>query len=171
MSSEIRLNLGCGREPISGWTNVDKFPADGVDKVVDLEGTPWPWRTCSVREIRADRLLNHLHNWEDAFLECARVLTPQGIATITVHHGLTPAAFLPYEMRFFDGNTFDMFLDNARQKTAVPFVTRPMSVKTLERSPPYFALIEKERLHESFAFSWHLAQRFGDRVYRWPLGR
>lgn len=33
----MKLNLGCGRSPLEGWTNVDIAPLPGVDLVVDLD--------------------------------------------------------------------------------------------------------------------------------------
>jgi SAM-dependent methyltransferase len=170
----LRLNLGCGRRPLDGWTNVDKFPGDAVEwnTVVDLERVPWPWATSSVDEVRADRLLNHLRNWEDAVLECARVLRPGGRATIVVHAGLLPLLTTPYEMRAFGPRSLDMFLDNARVRTGVPWVTVPFQASTLEwDGSAWFTRLSYRRLHETYPFAWHLARLVGPHAYELPLGR
>jgi len=39
----VRLNLGCGLQPMDGWVNVDRCDLPGVDLVYDLDsGEPLP---------------------------------------------------------------------------------------------------------------------------------
>lgn len=172
--SRPRLNLGCGGDILRGWVNVDKFPGPGVDLVMDLEESPWPWDTGSIDEVRSFRLFNHMLLWEPALLECARVLRRGGTLDVNVHYGIDPVLFIPYHLRVFDEHTFDGFCDNLMGKTSVPFVKVKITettTSTLERSTPYFSRVEFARLREGYPFVWHLARKFGERVYRWPLGR
>lgn len=90
----IRLNLGCGKNLIEGWTNVDRKPSTQgwehdpatKDQVydVDLNG-PWPWKDNSVDAITVSHLLYCMSADEKRHVirECYRVLKPYGIVRIT----------------------------------------------------------------------------------------
>ena len=48
----MKLNLGCGKDYIDGWVNVDFYDDSKCDVTHDLEEFPWPWEDDSVSEIR-----------------------------------------------------------------------------------------------------------------------
>lgn len=89
----IRLNLGCGGRPLSGYINVDmdsldrirarypnqKFEDDLVVVQYDIFQLPYP--NDSVDEIRADGLIEHLPFIDEPrfFYEVARILKPGGL--------------------------------------------------------------------------------------------
>jgi hypothetical protein len=56
----MRLNLGCGQNPIEGWTNVDWIAGPGVDLVVDLESDYVALEENSVEEVFASHLIEHI---------------------------------------------------------------------------------------------------------------
>ena len=60
LSGDIRLNLGCGEEPIDGYINVDERSLPGVDLVCNV--TALPFTRGSVAEIRAAHLLEHFRD-------------------------------------------------------------------------------------------------------------
>lgn len=78
-SDGLKLNLGCGDDIRSGWTNVDIAPRDGAVEM-DLEETPWPWSDGSAKVILMDNVFEHLRpGTRPAVLEeCHRVLSPDG---------------------------------------------------------------------------------------------
>lgn len=90
----IRLNLGCGKHILEGWTNVDRKPSTQgwehdpatKDKVydVDLNG-PWPWKDNTVDAITVSHLLYCMSTLQKKnFLhEAHRVLKPYGVIRIT----------------------------------------------------------------------------------------
>lgn len=165
----VRLNLGCGRRPLPGYVNVDLRPSEGVDVVLDVAQTPWPWETASAVEVRAHALFEHLSGWERVLLECARVLRPGGALDVLVPYGWRGIA-QPYHVRAFVETTFDYFIDNEMERTA-DLRRRPVTRRfSLEPGPRYFhkELVEKRHY---YPFSWHLAQRLGEWVYRVPLAR
>ena len=58
MIAALKLNLGSGLHPRTGYINVDKVGAPDVKH--DLETFPWPWPDDSVGEIVLRHVLEHL---------------------------------------------------------------------------------------------------------------
>ena len=56
----MKLNLGCGKDYIDDWVNVDFYDDSKCDVTHDLEEFPWPWEDDSVSEIRIIHTLEHL---------------------------------------------------------------------------------------------------------------
>ena len=56
----MKLNLGCGKDYIDDWVNVDFYDDSKCDEVHDLEEFPWPWENDSVSEIKIIHTLEHL---------------------------------------------------------------------------------------------------------------
>ena len=56
----MKLNLGCGKDYIDDWVNVDFYDDSKCDVTHDLEEFPWPWEDNSVSEIRIIHTLEHL---------------------------------------------------------------------------------------------------------------
>lgn len=81
-----RLNLGCGTKKFVGeeWINVDAYSACNPDYIWDLNKTPFPWESNSIDHIYMSHILEHIPNWWDAFLECARILKSGGTLEIRV---------------------------------------------------------------------------------------
>lgn len=79
-----RLNVGCGRFPLLGWTNLDA----SADALADIRChvPPLPYADGGLDEIYAGHFLEHLTQKEaDAFLdECHRCLSPGGKLGIVV---------------------------------------------------------------------------------------
>lgn len=83
-----RLNLGCGRQKLPGFVNVDHAPSEGPDVVCELGRDHWPWDNNSVDEAIASHILEHLPG--DEFFhflhELYRVMKPGGAVRITLPH-------------------------------------------------------------------------------------
>lgn len=78
----MRLNLGCGNYPLTGWTNVDRYcPAEITDDVLNLS-----FPSGSVAEVRMSHLLEHLTASEGASLlhRIHTWLEPNGLILIEV---------------------------------------------------------------------------------------
>ncbi len=84
----LRLNLGAGAAPRSGYVNVDIQPFDGTDVLAHPAGLPF--ETDSVAEIRAVHLLDHysLDEGRGTLLpHWVRILRPSGTLTVVVPDG------------------------------------------------------------------------------------
>ena len=56
----MKLNLGCGKDYIDDWVNVDFYDDSNCDVTHDLEEFPWPWEDDSISEILIKHTLEHL---------------------------------------------------------------------------------------------------------------
>lgn len=82
----MKLNLGCGRFPKPGFTNIDRSEMPGVDVVHDLRVFPYPFADASVDHIEADHVLEHLGNAAGVMAECHRLLKSGGTLHLRVPH-------------------------------------------------------------------------------------
>lgn len=55
-----RLNLGCGRTPKEGWTNMDRVGLKGVDVVHDMLNFPWPFASNTFGTVECSHVLEHI---------------------------------------------------------------------------------------------------------------
>lgn len=80
----MRLNIGCGDHPLTGWTNLDARAE--VEPDVCATVPPLPFEDASCDEVYAGHFLEHLPPADGlAFLrECARVVKPGGRVGILV---------------------------------------------------------------------------------------
>ncbi len=81
--SDLKLHIGCGKNHLPGWINIDVYPAPVALNV--LRGLPFADR--SVRYVFVSHLLEHLFFPRDVkpFLsELKRVLMPGGVARVVV---------------------------------------------------------------------------------------
>lgn len=60
--SETRVELGCGPNKRPGFFGIDKFPAQGVDLVLDIETNPLPFADDSVEHIYSSHAFEHLEH-------------------------------------------------------------------------------------------------------------
>ena len=56
----MKLNLGCGSNILSSYTNLDKFDYYKPDIVHDLEIFPYPFKNDSVDEVLLSHVLEHI---------------------------------------------------------------------------------------------------------------
>jgi hypothetical protein len=84
----LKLNLGCGSNPVDGYVNVDKFGEPDVCH--DLEVFPWPWPDNSADRVQMIHVLEHLGASTEVYFgiirELYRVCCHGALIRIVVPH-------------------------------------------------------------------------------------
>ncbi|RJQ43336.1 MAG: methyltransferase domain-containing protein [Nitrospiraceae bacterium] len=105
-SEWIKANLGCHQAIVPGWINVDKYPYEGVDTVMDLEDR-WGWEDNSLHYIRAFDIVEHLKDPIHTMNEAWRVLKHGGIFEVWVPSTDGRGAFQdPTHVSYWNQNSF-----------------------------------------------------------------
>ena len=108
-----KLHLGCGRNALPGWINVDSQPLPGVDLVFDLddcEHRPLPLSDDSVDEFLANHVIEHLRHPLPFMQELHRVAKPNAKAVFRLPYGSSDEAYEdPTHVRQYFLNSFGYF--------------------------------------------------------------
>jgi SAM-dependent methyltransferase len=108
-----RLNLGCGRDAMPGWTNVDSARLPGVDVVADLDRcaeTRLPFEADSVDQFLLSHVIEHLHAPLPLMQELWRIAKPGAKLTILTPYGHSDDAWEdPTHVRPYFINSFAFF--------------------------------------------------------------
>jgi hypothetical protein len=109
----LRLNLGCGRSPLTGWVNVDLTALPGIDVVADLDAcrtTPLPFADGSASNMRMIHVLEHIGDTLGLMQELHRVAEPGASLLVHCPYGSSDDAYEDptHRQRFFM-NSFGYF--------------------------------------------------------------
>jgi SAM-dependent methyltransferase len=109
----MKLHLGCGRNVLAGWVNLDVFPGAGVDVVADLDHcahAPLPFETGTVDEFLGSHVLEHIRNPLPLMQELHRIARPQAKAVFRLPYGSSDDAFEdPTHVRQYFLHSFGYF--------------------------------------------------------------
>jgi SAM-dependent methyltransferase len=110
-SPPVRLNVGCGRNIMPGWLNLDSADLPGVDLRADLEEcarVPIPLADNSVDEFLLSHVIEHIRGALPLMQELHRIAKPDAVMTIQVPHGASDDAWEdPTHIRgYFQGSFF-----------------------------------------------------------------
>ena len=108
-----KLNVGCGRNIVPDWLNLDCAKLPGVDLVADLdlcETTPLPLEDESVDEFLLSHVIEHVKKPLPLMQELYRIATPDAIALFRVPYGSSDDAFEdPTHFRQYFHGSFGYF--------------------------------------------------------------
>jgi SAM-dependent methyltransferase len=108
-----RLNVGCGRNILPGWINLDAVALPGVDMVADLEKcatNPLPIETDSIDEFLLSHLIEHINNPLPLMQELHRIAKPDSKLVIRCPHGASDDAWEdPTHVRALFAQSFGYF--------------------------------------------------------------
>jgi len=106
------LNIGCNRNALKGFENVDIVSFRGVDTVADLRER-WPWEDESIDHIRANDIIEHFAEGDEivhVFNEAWRVLKEGGVFQGLVPHIAGSGGVQdPTHKSYWNGNKFRYF--------------------------------------------------------------
>jgi len=108
-----KLNLGCGKNILKGYINVDITKSDGVDIVLDANKVPYPFKHKYFDEILSVNCIEHLSIDTDLLMkELHRILKPGGKLLIRVPHYTNPSSYFTQHKKVFSSKSFDGYIKN-----------------------------------------------------------
>lgn len=83
--TDLKVHFGCGSRILSGWVNIDAYPTENIDLLMDLR-EPLPFSDSSVRYLFTEHVLEHIESRYMLSIarEYHRVLQPGGAVRIIV---------------------------------------------------------------------------------------
>ncbi len=106
----MKINLGCGKNIIKGYTNIDKMNISGVDIICDIEKERLPLDDDSCSEFIISHVLEHIFDLEKLLKEVYRVSQNGCKIKINTPYFSHESAFSNYQhIRRFTWTTFDLF--------------------------------------------------------------
>ncbi len=102
----MKLNIGCGRNIIEGWLNVDSRGGNIICDAAFL-----PFKNHSFDNVLASHVLEHVPNLWKVIQEIHRILQPNGILKVRVPYGIKGFTASPYHVRAFTLNSFENIMD------------------------------------------------------------
>lgn len=154
MDKKVKLNLGCGTVIKKGYLNVDHIKLKGVDKVMDLNKFPYPFKNDYADEILLDHVLGHLEKPTAVMEELHRILKKNGRLIIKVPHFTCGMAYWgDVRKHFFSYYAFKRYETNQKRSYYFNFSFRRIDIKLdFQKSP--FLLFFYNYIVELIANKW-----------------
>lgn len=143
-----KLNLGCGEKIKEGYINVDRIAFLGVDKVVDLNKIPYPFKANTFELIEMDSVLEHLDDVPKVMEELYRICKNNAIIKIIVPHFASLSVHIdPTHKRGMSYGYFNYFDKEQKQCSDYRFKCNFKTIKKQIVFPKYlrwFSLIANQ---------------------------
>jgi len=102
--SQIKINIGCGKDIKEGWVNCDFFPVNDAVIKIDLKTLPLPFPDNSADEILLSHVLEHMENRYDIITDLHRILKKGGLLRVKlpIHANRVEHASFYHQKNFFN---------------------------------------------------------------------
>lgn len=110
MKNVVKLNLGCGTKYLKGYINCDIATTVKIDKKVNLNIFPYPFKDNYADEILMDNVLEHLDDIPAVMEELYRITKADGKIILIVPYAKSEGALQdPTHKHFFTEHSLDYF--------------------------------------------------------------
>lgn len=104
----LKLNFGCGRKILPGWTNVDIQKGTNVDKSFNFDQYPYPFKDNTFDYVLTDNVLEHLEDPIKVLDELYRICKRGAIIRIIVPYYHCKGAYNDItHQHYFNEDCFD----------------------------------------------------------------
>lgn len=86
MKNSSKMNLGCGKDIRQNYLNIDFEKFVGVDRILNLNNLPYPFKNNQFEEIIMQDILEHLDNPFEVMKEIYRISKPEAKIYLRVPH-------------------------------------------------------------------------------------
>ena len=108
------LNLGCGKNYLEGYVNLDYNKNIKADIYHDLDKFPYPFKNNEFDLIYCSHILSHVSDLNKTLKELYRILKPDGILHLRVPHFSNGNGYADLTIRrTFGWYSFDMLFNGA----------------------------------------------------------
>jgi len=113
----MKLNIGAGKNKITGFVSIDKADLKETDIRHDLDKYPYPITSNSVTEIYAENIVEHIENLPKFMEEIHRITKNQAkIIIIVPYYNYHGAYRDPTHKHFFTADSMEYYTEQSRLK-------------------------------------------------------
>lgn len=138
-----KLHIGCGKDIMSGYVNLDVVRLPGVDVVHDInEGLPF--NDGQFKKIVGKHIIEHVDNIEYVMKELYRILKPGGVLILETPHFTYSNAYVdPTHKQFFAYKSFTYFVDGEDKNYYFDYGFESVEIRlSFNKRLPYNHLVE-----------------------------
>lgn len=107
-----KLNFGCGKKILNGYTNVDSQKAEGIDNSFNFEKFPYPFKENTFDYVLADNVFEHFQKPEKVIQELWRICKKNAIIHIKVPYWNNSVAYNdPDHKHYYNARSFEIICD------------------------------------------------------------
>lgn len=117
----VRLNLGCARNPLTGFLNLDMEPRVAPQVLHDLETVPLPFPDATFDCILGSHVFEHIRNFLPLVADLHRILKPGGyLISVTPYVSSDDAWDSPHHVRAFSESTWNYVSQDLYERASLP---------------------------------------------------
>lgn len=127
-----KLNMGCGFDIRKDYVNADSLKLKGVDKVIDFNKLPYPFKDKEFDEILVKHVIEHLSLDTDLIMkELHRILKDGGKLIIEVPHYTSRTTYYTQHKKVFSSLSFICYISTNLYNRVYDFAFSSMKIKLI----------------------------------------